>query len=173
MRREVLLVPYDPAWPIRFETEARKIAPIFGSNLVRMHHIGSTAIPGILAKPIIDMLFEVMDIEQVDAVNEAAGQLGYQAMGEYGIPGRRYFRRLEGTVHLFHLHVFAVDDPEVTRHVHFRDYLRAHPEEAKAYQEIKVQLAETFFNDVGAYTDGKTTFIQMVDARAKTWVENR
>lgn len=169
MSREVVLVPYDPLWPEKYEKEAEKLAEVFTANLVRMHHIGSTSIPGIMAKPIIDMLFEVQDITRVDGIDRVMHELGYEAMGEFGIPGRRYFRKLDGEVHLFHLHVFAAGDPEVDRHVHFRDYLRAHPGDALAYQQLKLDLAEMFPQDPGSYTDGKTTFIQAVDARAKEW----
>lgn len=173
MNRTVVLVVYDPFWPEKFEKEAEKLGVVFGSNLVRMHHIGSTSIPGMMAKPIIDMLFVVQDITQVDRIDRAMSELGYEAMGEFGIPGRRYFRKLDGEVHLFHLHVFALGDPEVDRHVNFRDYLRAHPGDALAYQELKIELAEMFPQDPGSYTDGKTAFIQAVDARAKEWHAQR
>ena len=89
----IQVVPYDPAWQSEFEAEAKRIARTLGKIVVRLHHIGSTAIPGILAKPIIDFLVEVDDIVELDDKSSAMEELGYEVMGEYGILGRRYFRK--------------------------------------------------------------------------------
>ena len=88
--RHIIVVPHDPAWAGAFEDEAALLRPVFGDNLVAMHHIGSTAIPGIHAKPVIDMLPVVKDIAAVDSLNPQMEALGYEPMGEYGIPGRRF-----------------------------------------------------------------------------------
>lgn len=93
MLRRIEVVPYDPTWPVRFAEEAARLTPIFGENLVTLYHIGSTAVPGLHAKPIIDMLPEVYSLERVEAVNDAMSAAGYEVKGENGIPGRRYFRK--------------------------------------------------------------------------------
>jgi GrpB-like predicted nucleotidyltransferase (UPF0157 family) len=91
--RKVEVVPHDPKWRSAFEVESNQVAEALGENVVAVHHIGSTAIPGIYAKPIIDLLVEVKDIVQVDRQSLSMQALGYEVMGEYGIPGRRYFRK--------------------------------------------------------------------------------
>lgn len=105
--RIVEVVPPNPHWRSQFEAEATAIALILRETLIALHHIGSTSIPGIYAKPIIDLLAEVRDLEQVDAQNSALESLGYVAMGAYGIPGRRYFRKDNSAgVRTHHLHNF-------------------------------------------------------------------
>ena len=110
-----------------------------------IHHIGSTAIPGIYAKPVIDMLAVVSDIAAVDSYAAAMEALGYEAMGEFGIPGRRYFRRDDANgVRTHQVHAFASGSRDVERHLAFRDFMRAHPDLAREYGELKRALAERF-----------------------------
>src|ERR1044071_3828273 len=90
---KVRVVPHDPLWRDAFEAEAKRVAAALGANVEAVHHIGSTAIPGIYAKPVIDLLVEVGDVEEVDGRSQAMGSLGYEALGEHGIRGRRYFRK--------------------------------------------------------------------------------
>jgi GrpB-like predicted nucleotidyltransferase (UPF0157 family) len=167
MGREIELSTHDPAWRAEFDTEAALLVEVFGQEVVAVHHIGSTAIPGILAKSIIDILLEVRDIEAVDAFNEAMAEIGYQSMGEYGIPGRRYFRRLDGDRHTHHIHTFQTAHPEVGRHIRFRNYLNSHPDDAAAYSRLKEELRARFPTDVVGYTDGKSEFIAGIDRRAR------
>jgi len=169
MARRIVVVPYDPAWPAVFEAEAVRIVDLFGANAVKIHHIGSTAIPGLMAKPTIDLLFVVEDIEAVDALEPGMKAMGYRPKGENGIPGRRYFQKLAGEEHLFHVHAFEVGHPEIRRHLNFRDYLRAHPDVALAYQDLKLSLAEQFPYEPEAYNQGKTDFIRDVDQCAVSW----
>src|SRR5436190_1948667 len=91
--RKVEVVPHDPQWRNAFEAEAKRIGATLGENVVAIHHIGSTSIPNIYAKPVVDLLVEVRDIIEVDRRSLAMESLGYEVMGEYGIPGRRYFRK--------------------------------------------------------------------------------
>jgi GrpB-like predicted nucleotidyltransferase (UPF0157 family) len=137
---------------------------------LELHHIGSTAIPGIVAKPVIDMLGIVPTLEGLDARTHRLTMLGYEALGEFGIPGRRYFRKNapDGT-RTHQLHAFAAGSPEIQRHLDFRDYLRAFPAEAAAYAALKEGLAQRCGGDMGAYTEGKTEFIRAVERRASTW----
>lgn len=171
MVRKVEVVPHNPQWRKAFQCESQEILQIFGKNVVAVHHIGSTAIPHIYAKPIIDLLIEVKEIAKVDQNNRAMQRLGYTAMGEYGIPGRRYFYgNNELGIRLYHVHIFEKQSPEVKRHLAFRDYLIAHPEEAQQYSELKRELAKKYVNDFNGYMDGKDSFIQEIDRKAAEWL---
>lgn len=169
MSRSIVVVPYREAWPAEFEASARQVADAFGTRLVEIHHIGSTAIPGIHAKPVIDMLAVVDDVGRLDEMNPRMVALGYEAMGEFGIPGRRYFRRDDAGGNRTHqVHAFRAGSDDVVRHLAFRDYLRAHRESAEAYDALKRSLTSTP-TDIEAYMDGKDPFIKAVQARALAW----
>ncbi|MEI4487717.1 GrpB family protein [Frigidibacter sp. MR17.14] len=160
----VEVVAHDPRWAEAFAAEARAIAPAVGGVL---HHIGSTAVPGLPAKPIIDMLGEVASFSAIDTA--ALTARGYQAMGAFGIPSRRYFRRCgpDGR-RSHHLHVFLTGSTQVERHLAFRDYLRAHPAQAEAYGALKLSLLGpgTAWED---YMDGKAPFIAATEVLALVW----
>jgi GrpB-like predicted nucleotidyltransferase (UPF0157 family) len=168
--RKVEVLPHDPLWRDAFEAEAKHIAAALGENVVAVHHVGSTAIPNIYAKPVVDLLVEVGDIAEVDGRSSAMESLGYEVMGEYGIPGRRYFRKdnYEG-IRTHHVHAFKVGSVEVARHIAFRDYMIAHPEDAQRYSELKRKLAEEHPQSMDAYMDGKDDFIKEMDRRAARW----
>ena len=159
----------DPAWREAFEAEARRLTPVFGENLVKIHHIGSTAIPGLAAKPVIDMLPEVGDIRLVDALNDTLQELGYGARGEFGLPGRRFFTRDVAGRRTYNVHVYERGNPEVGRHLAFRDYMITHPKEALAYGHLKVELARRYPLDFEAYMDGKDAFVTEMERRALAW----
>jgi len=165
--RKVEVVPHDPRWQEVFRIESKRVADALGEIVVTIHHIGSTAIPGIYAKPIIDILVEVQDITQVDEQSSAMESLGYEVMGEYGIPNRRFFRKdnLAG-VRTHHIHIFEVGSAQVKRHLAFRDYMIAHPEVAHRYSELKRELAREHPLNIDAYMDGKDGFIKEIDLKA-------
>jgi GrpB-like predicted nucleotidyltransferase (UPF0157 family) len=167
--RKVEIVPYNPGWPRMFEDEADMLRPVFGAELLRLQHIGSTSVPGLAAKPIIDILAEVKDIQQIDSLNERMIAAGYTPKGEYGITGRRYFFKGNDERHTFHIHAYAAGHPEIRRHTLFRDYLRTHPDSARRYADLKRSLAEQYPTDVDAYTDAKDSFIHEVDRLALAW----
>lgn len=167
MSRKIEVVPYDPAWEDKYVAEAKLISDLLQSELIAIHHIGSTAIPGIAAKPVIDMLVEIADIEQLDKFSPSLEALGYQPHGEYGIPGRRYFCKERDGLHEYHLHVYRTGHFEIGRHLRFRDYLIAHPEQAQAYSQLKIDLAGEFTYNSAAYTEAKTKFIRGIDEIAK------
>ena len=172
MRIEV--IPHDPAWQGEFSAEAQRIRRALGKIVVRLHHIGSTAIPGLSAKPIIDLLLEVEEVAELDDRSADLQALGYEVMGEFGIPGRRYFRKNNASgVRTHQLHAFKADAAQVERHLAFRDYLIAHPAEAGLYSELKQKLAQTHPGDIEAYMDGKDPFIKEHQARAIAWRSSR
>lgn len=171
--RFVEVVPHDRAWRIIFAHESIAIAHTLGRNTIAVHHIGSTAIPGIYAKPIVDFLVEVREIAIVDQFNLAMQTLGYQAMGEFGIEGRRFFRKDTNGIRTHHVHTFETESPQIDRHLNFRDYLIAHPEDAKHYSDLKRDLAKQFPTDIEAYMDGKDAFIKAIDQKAAVYFGNR
>lgn len=169
-RDKVTLAVHDPAWQRAFASEASAIRAALDDLPIRLHHIGSTAIPDILAKPIIDLLGEVADPGQIDARQDALEGLGYEAMGAFGIAGRRYFRKFDAAGRrTHHLHVFAVGSPHIARHLAFRDYLRAHPRIAAAYSDLKSALVAQTDGQAGSYMDGKDPFIQRTEQDAIAW----
>ncbi len=170
MPMKVEVIPHDPKWRNEFESESKRVALALGENVVAVHHIGSTAISNIYAKPIIDMLVEVNDITQLDERGSVMEALGYEVMGEFGIPGRRYFRKdNQGGVRTHHVHTFEIGSPEVERHLAFRDYMIAHPEDAQKYSELKRKLMKQYPNNINGYMDGKDGFIKEMDRKASKW----
>ena len=167
--REVKVVPHDPAWREAFRAEAATLRSVLGDEAVTVHHIGSTSVPGLAAKPTIDVLVEVCRIEEVDDFDPAMAERGYEARGEYGIPGRRFFVKNRGPVRTHNIHVFEAGTPEVERHLVFRDYLIQNPQTANAYGELKKNLAEKFPADIEAYINGKDAFIKQTEREALSW----
>jgi GrpB-like predicted nucleotidyltransferase (UPF0157 family) len=163
----VCVVAPDLSWSARFEVEAALIQAAFGELDIEIHHIGSTAIEGIYAKPIIDILLLVEDLSVAERGTSAMQGLGYDALGEFGIPGRRYFRKNNANgVRTHHVHAFAHGSEAATRHLAFRDYMNTHPSIAKEYSLLKQRLAREFPNDMEAYIDGKDGFIKRHQALA-------
>ena len=167
---KVEVVPHNPNWHCADLDESKRVAMTLGKNVKAIHHIGCTAIPTIHAKPIIDILIEVRKIDQVDARNNAMKALGYESMGEFGISGRRYFRKHSDVgTRTHHIHVFRMESDQVRRHLAFRDYLRVHTEDTQQYSSLKQQLAQQYPNDIEGYMDGKNEFIHHIDQRAAAW----
>jgi GrpB-like predicted nucleotidyltransferase (UPF0157 family) len=166
--RVIEVVPYNPKWKDEFSNEAEIIKKIMGNEITEIHHIGSTSIIGIYAKPIIDILIEVKDIGNVDSYNLQMEDLGYIAKGEYGIKGRRFFMKgLYNRTH--HVHVFQTGNSEIARHLNFRDYMIAHPDEAKRYGDLKKKLAKKFRYNIDGYCAGKDAYIKDIDEKAERW----
>ena len=140
--------------------------PIFEPLLGAIYHIGSTSVPGLLAKPTIDILIEATDLARVDDLNPIMTDQGYEARGENGIVGRRYFVQANNGIHRVHLHVFQAGNPEISRHLAFRDFLRKYPEIADAYADLKEELAVRYVLEPDAYTDAKEGFIREIDRLA-------
>jgi GrpB-like predicted nucleotidyltransferase (UPF0157 family)/GNAT superfamily N-acetyltransferase len=155
-------------WPHQYKVESQLLRLVFGLQLVDIHHIGSTSIPGIYAKPIIDIMPLVRDIQAVESYNPVMQALGYQAKGEFGLPGRRYFHRGE-TLRTHQLHVYQAGNAEVERHLAFRDYLRAFPEKALIYSDHKRNVARRHPHDIYGYMEGKDALVKQLEAEALAW----
>jgi len=163
--RVIEVVSYRPEWPAMFEQEAAELRRALGDVARHVHHIGSTSVPGLAAKPIIDILLEVTTLESLDALNPPMLALGYEPRGEFGIPRRRYYPK-GGADRTHQVHAFAAGDEHVIRHLAFRDYLRAHSETAKEYGQLKMAIARECDNDIERYCDGKDAYVKAIEARA-------
>ncbi|MDB4936809.1 MAG: hypothetical protein JWP87_3781 [Labilithrix sp.] len=165
------LAEHDEGWARIAAREAERLGGAIGPALLEVHHIGSTSIPGIRAKPIVDLLPVVSTLTEVDERRAAVEALGYEWYGDYGIPGRRYCILKDAATgrRVAQLHVFASGSERIAQHVGFRDYLRAHPDEARAYEAEKIAARGLHPDDVNAYNDAKSPWIKGCDARAATW----
>lgn len=142
MTGAVTLLPFDAEWELQFEREAGQVRDAFGEALLAIHHIGSTSVPGLLAKPLIDMLFVFRSAKAVQDRESALATLGYERRGEYGIAGRRYFvKRSASGESTHHLHGYQEVSPHITRHLAFRDLLRENPSTAAQYAALKSKIA--------------------------------
>jgi GrpB-like predicted nucleotidyltransferase (UPF0157 family) len=164
------LEPYHEQWVYDFTTEASAIESAIGVAIIAIHHIGSTSIPGIYAKPIIDILIDAVSVRALDECIPSFQSLGYECLGEFGIPERRYFRKdnSEG-IRIYQIHAFSHGSTHLIRHLAFRDYLRSHPNIAQAYSDLKRDLAHRFSDNIDAYIDGKDPFIKTTESDALTW----
>jgi GrpB-like predicted nucleotidyltransferase (UPF0157 family) len=156
------VVDYDPDWPRRYEEERDRIAAALGDAVVAIEHVGGTAVPGLPAKPVIDIMVGVPDIERAGQAVAGLINLGYQYVPELEsqLPERRYFRR--GSPETHHVHMVAVGSDFWEEHLLFRDFLRGNPQAAEEYGKLKRGLANRFRFDRDAYRAGKVPFIDTV-----------
>ena len=162
----VEIVGYRPEWPLAFERESAAIREACGPWVVEVQHIGSTSVPGVAAKPVLDMMPVAVSAADAGETIPRMTALGYRCLGEYGIPGRLYFEKHVDGRDVAHVHMFPLGHPGIRTHLAFRDYLRAHPGAARDYERLKRQLAVKHRTDREAYTDAKAAFIEGVIAAA-------
>jgi GrpB-like predicted nucleotidyltransferase (UPF0157 family)/GNAT superfamily N-acetyltransferase len=158
MNCDVEVVAYNSSWLQMFEAESKLIKQALGSNCSVVHHIGSTSVPGLSAKPIIDILPCVNSVLDVDKSVKSMEALGYESKGEFGISFRRFFQKKN-----YNVHVFEENNPEVSRHIKFRDWMREHDDDANAYAALKLDLAKKFSKDIESYCLGKDSFVANID----------
>lgn len=158
-RGTVALVPYNPQWAKDYLEEEAILKTIFGDALVDIQHVGSTSIPGMNAKPLIDIAVALPSLDIVDSFIPALVDAGYEHMPERITADRAFFPKGPREQRTHHLSIIAADTPEWKNHIGFRDYLRSHPETVAEYNELKAQLAKKFADDRYAYTAAKSDFI--------------
>lgn len=166
---QVVIAEYDPCWPFVYQEEEVRILDAIGHRLVAIEHMGSTSVPGLAAKPIIDIMAAIDSLANAQECVIPLLGLGY----EYGpevedtIPERRYFRKGPRGARTHHLHMVEIGSDFWARNLLFRDYLRAHPDEASRYAQLKKELAARYRNDRAGYTDAKGPYITSVLEKAR------
>lgn len=169
MAQHVIVKEYNFNYPLMFEKEKEILIKILNNNLVNIYHIGSTAVPNLKSKPIIDIMISVKSLEEVDKKKNEFVNIDYEYLGEFGIKGRRYLRK--GRDERTHqIHIFKNDDKyNLIRHLAVRDYLRTHDDVAFKYGELKEKLAKLFPYDIEKYCDGKDEFVKNMEKLAINW----
>jgi GrpB-like predicted nucleotidyltransferase (UPF0157 family) len=165
----VRIVDHDPQWPRCAREELERVADALGPIAVRLEHVGSTSVPGLGAKPIIDMQVSVIDIERQDDYVGPLGRLGYLFAPDPAFPDYHYFAKPHGRPRSHHLHVCRADSQQELRHLAVRDFLRAHPDEAARYEQLKRALVHEHPGDRLAYVAGKDGYMIELEARAERW----
>ncbi|WP_354680653.1 GrpB family protein (plasmid) [Macrococcoides caseolyticum] len=169
--RKLEIAPYNPTWTNMFKNEAQALTGVLSAEIISIDHIGSTSVPNLYAKPIIDILITVKDISKLDNYNNMLAEMGYEAMGENGISGRRYFQKgRDDRTH--HLHVYEKGNQHVHRHLAFKDYLINHPNEVEDYGQLKLKLTNDNNTTIDEYIRGKNDFVQALEERALNWHKN-
>ena len=167
----VELVPHSPQWAEMARAETARLCEALDGVLITVHHIGSTSIPGIMAKPIIDLIPVAIDLDALDAAQPKFEALGYRWFGEFGLPGRRYCWRKDPATgkRAVQLHCYAKGWHEIDRHLAFADYLRAHPPIAKDYEAEKLRAAALHPDNTLDYNAAKDEWIKRTEADALIW----
>ena len=166
MPQHVFVSDYDSSWPKKYRKERSLVSRILGNNLIAIYHIGSTSVPGLAAKPIIDIMAVVRSLAEADGTEKAFAAIGYEWLGEYGIEGRRYLRK-GGDERTHQIHIFQADDSgNIIRHLAFRSYLEKHRDVLDEYAALKKELALHFPYDIDGYCDGKDGFVRSVEKAA-------
>ncbi|WP_439541556.1 GrpB family protein [Hyphomicrobium sp.] len=166
----VELLPHDPRWSAMAEQAGATLSAALAPIIVTVHHIGSTAIQGISAKPILDLIPVVQSLPELDAHRRDIETLGYEWWGELGLPGRRYCTKDDRHTgrRLVQLHCYEIGSSEISRHLAFRDYLRERPDLAREYEREKARCRSLHPADSHAYNDCKNAWIKSVEAEALT-----
>jgi GrpB-like predicted nucleotidyltransferase (UPF0157 family) len=168
IREEVRLAAYSEAWPAQFVAERDRLAALFPTQLLAIEHFGSTAIPGMPAKPIVDILAGVESMGVADSLFEPILACGYTTSREFNatLPDRRWFMRSADDRRTHHLHVVVLGSRQWEERLRFRDILRSHAGLAQQYAKLKSELASRHRSDREAYTDAKSEFVSSVVAVA-------
>jgi GrpB-like predicted nucleotidyltransferase (UPF0157 family) len=160
----IRVVPYHPEWPEEFSRLRDRIWPVVSDIAIGLEHVGSTAVPGLAAKPVIDMDIIVSSRDVLPAIVTRLAGLGYEHRGDLGIADRDAFRApADQPSH--HLYACSPDSASLRNHIVLRDHLRSHPEDAAAYARLKIELADRFSDDRERYVEGKTKFVLSILAR--------
>ncbi len=169
MPAPVIMVEYDPRWPTLYEEERNRIVRAAGDLIVAIEHVGSTAVPNLGGKPIIDIMPAVRRLKDAERCVEPLAGIGYEYVPENNdiIPERRYLHKGPPEARTYHLHMVEHTSEFWERHLVFRDWLRLHPEDAEDYFRLKKELAGRFGRDREGYTDAKAPFIEAIVASAR------
>ena len=164
----VELKEHDPDWERAAVKEGERLKSVLRDELLAVHHIGSTSIPGLRAKPILDLIPVVRKLARLDKARRSLERLGYQWWGEYGLPGRRYCTLEDQTSgkRLVQLHCYETGSPEITRHLAFRDFLRREPQLVAEYEAVKMRCRELHPESSRLYGKCKGEWVERIEAEA-------
>jgi GrpB-like predicted nucleotidyltransferase (UPF0157 family) len=164
IREQVRIFSYDPKWPEKYEVERGRLVALFPEAFLAIEHVGSTAVPGMAAKPIVDMIGGVGSMEEADALLPALCQNGYSTSAEFNatLTDQRWLMRHANGHRTHHLHLIIHEAIEWRRKITFRNALRANPDVARRYQELKANLAKAMGSDREAYTSAKAEFVEEI-----------
>ena len=162
----VEVVPYNEDWPRLFEEEAEKVRQLLGQQCVDVYHIGSTSVPGLASKPVIDMMPVVKDVFQVVECRTAMEAQGYESRGICSFSFEYLFKK-EAPYPACHAHVFGERNPEIEFHLRFRNYLRTHDHERDSYAALKLNLAQKHPRDIRSYCLGKSDFFRDIHTKSR------
>ena len=169
----LVMFEYNPEWPRMYEEEASRLRPIWGDQIIAMHHIGSTAVPGLIAKPIVDIMIVIKDISKIHEYDNDMIALGYRPRGEcldaLGTPGRFYYSKDTNGLRTHQAHVMEKGHFDIEQKLNFRDYLCSHPEVAQEYAELKTRLIKENTKGILEYIEGKDAFIKECISKAAKW----
>ena len=172
MSHRVIVERYNKDWPVWFEDLRSFIKSILGSLVIRIEHVGSTSIPGMVSKPIIDLDVVIL-WQDFEDVKRLLVNVGYEHEGDLGIKEREAFKltnlSLKMKLSLHHLYVCDIHNEELRKHIAFREYLRTHPHDMRRYSDIKMQLVEKSKGDRDFYIDGKSDLIKEILEKALLW----
>lgn len=165
--KDVIVVPYDPNWKSEFERLSTFLSSVCGSSIVSIHHVGSTSVPGLWAKPILDVDIEITSMTDFETVKEKLMRVGYRHEGDLGILGREAFKYDTSAFMCHHLYVCVSDSLELKRHLAFRDHLKSHPDDRQAYGDVKAKAALAHPKDIDAYMNAKNGIIQTIYSKLR------
>ena len=171
MDKPVIIEDYNPDWYKNFEQEKRKLMKILNGRIIYIEHIGSTSVNGLGAKPILDIAVAVHNLKDVDEFIKPLKQLGYEFVHHKEFPERRFFRKGHRRAGTHHLHFYQVKSESWKNQLHFRDYLRKHPDVLIKYYQLKEELAQKYRFDRVSYTEAKGPFIKDILKKAKEEIE--
>lgn len=165
------IVPHNPDWAAAFEREARILQGAMPQAILKIHHIGSTAIPDIWAKPVIDIMCAVTSLNEVDSVSARMNAIGYVGKGEHRIAGRRYFqKRNQAGEHTHHVHMYETGSEHLERHLALRNYLLANPSRAQDYSDRKLAILRGRVPSRSEYQNQKASLVLKLEEEALEWV---
>lgn len=169
LMRKTIISKWTSEWNRLYEEEAQRLRGVFQEQLIQIYHIGSTAIPAIgYAKPIIDIVIGLWNMEKVARYDEKMCNLGYEVRGENGIKDRRYYTK-GGHNRSHHVHIYRAGHENINKHLRFNYYLMNHPEQARKYGQLKLELATKFPNDTYSYQQAKVSFVTGIMEKAQQW----
>jgi GrpB-like predicted nucleotidyltransferase (UPF0157 family) len=168
--RTYSIKPYSKNWPRRFRAQEKLLKKILGKNIVEIHHVGSTAIPGMDAKPVVDVLIVAKNLKAIDKTEGKFKALGYGLLANYVTPNSRLLYKFRGKEKLYNIHLLPQSNPESKRLLHVKNYLIANPRVARQYAQLKKKLYKKT-KDYASYRKGKDRFCRALSDTASRWAK--